>query len=218
MLAPRIEPAEVQAQSIRQAGAGDLPAIARIHCEAFPDTFLTALGVDFLGVYYRLVQDHPSGILLVHESSNGDSGGVDGFVAGFTRPVEFYRAMKSTRSRMAACLIRALLRKPWLAGRIVYHVWRLTRGKSRSHPEECELSSLAVQPRGWNRGIGRLLVQEFLDKAWSKGASCVYLLAEAERNSRVNLFYQRLGFELRECVEQYRGRLLNEYALYRDGK
>lgn len=210
-MSARASVAGVDAGSIRQAGAADLEAIARIHCRAFPDAFLTSLGPRFLRIYYGLVERHPGGILLVQQ----DSAGVNGFVAGFAQPGEFYRRLKATRRSMAGCLSTALIRKPALAGRIFYHVWRLRSERSRVHAGECELSSLGVRPEGWNRGIGGLLVRAFLEQAWSRGAQGVYLTTEAAENQRVNLFYRRLGFELRECFEQYRGRLLNEYVFRR---
>jgi ribosomal protein S18 acetylase RimI-like enzyme len=199
-----------QAGLIRRAQASDIAAVVRIHCAAFPDSFLTLLGPRFLTIYYNLLREDPGGILLVHDPAQ-----IDAFVAGFLRPERFYRRMKAARWTMLASLAAALKNRPRLAGQVFYHVKRMMLGKARQHPGECELSSLAVSPDAWSRGIGTALVRAFLDAAWSAGAPAVYLTTDATGNGRTNSFYQRIGFELRQCFLQYRGRLLNEYVIRR---
>jgi ribosomal protein S18 acetylase RimI-like enzyme len=192
---------------VRSATALDLPGIVEIHLRAFPDSFLTCLGRAFLSAYYRRVLDFEGGILLVHESA----GGMDGFVCGFVGPAEFYGRMKQPRWTLAKALVSAILRRPSLAPRVVYNIRRVASDNARLH-DGCELSSIAVDPRFWSKGIGQCLVEEFLDQAWAKDAALVYLTTDAVSNETANRFYQRLGFQLRTSFEQYRGRVLNEYA------
>ncbi|HUA84884.1 MAG TPA: GNAT family N-acetyltransferase [Bryobacteraceae bacterium] len=201
-----------RAGMVRRAEPADIPEVARIHVQAFPKSFLTALGRPFLQVYYRLVSSDPGGIFLVHENSTG----IDGFAAGFLQPLEFYRRMKDARWTILRCLLLAVGRRPWVARRILYHVRQMMLGKRREHSNECELSSIGVAPQASHRGIGTALVQTFLDTAWSHGASCVYLTTDAVGNAEVESFYRRLGFELRGDFSQYSGRRMNEYALRRD--
>ena len=200
--------------SIRRAETSDMDQIVDVHTKAFPDSFLTLLGPRFLTFYYRLLWSDPGGILLVHENLRR----IDGFVAGFLRPKEFYLRMRKTRWAMLRSLAVALKDQPSLAGRVFYHVRRLMLGKTREHRDEAELSSLAVDPQAWGGGIGRSLVLVFLETAWSAGAHSIYLTTDATENTRTNLFYQRLGFQLRACFVQYRGRLLNEYVVHRNTK
>src|SRR5215469_3223003 len=146
-----------QTGSIRPAEVSDLDEIVRIHCLAFPKSFLTLLGPKFLALYYQLVWTDPGGILLLHENA----GEIDAFIAGFLQPSEFYARMKKIRWAAVRCLAAALRRQPSLAGRIFYHIRRLIFDKTLEHPHECELSSLAVRPGEWSRGTGSSLVRAF---------------------------------------------------------
>lgn len=204
---------ELRTGSVRRAGPADISEIAAIHVQAFPKSFLSELGPPFLKVYYRLVWSDPGGIVLVHENS----GEIDGFAAGFLRPDQFYRRMKDARWSMLGCLIGAVVKRPWLARRIFYHVRRIMLGKRRTHPGECELSSIGVRPDRRGRGMGKALARKFLEAAWNGGVACVGLTTDAHENDGVNLLYQGLGFELRECFEQYGGRMMNDYVFRRSG-
>lgn len=200
--------------SIRRAKSSDVAEIVRVHCQAFPESFLTLLGPSFLTYYYRLLSSVPGGILLVHATPAH----IDGFVAGFLSPKVFYQRMRNTRWMALRSLAMAVTTRPSLAGRVLYHIRRILLEETRAHSNECELSSLAVDPHSWSNGIGRSLVLAFLDTAWGAGAQSVYLTTDAAENTRTNVFYQRLGFHLRERFVQYRGRLLNEYVFHRNTK
>jgi ribosomal protein S18 acetylase RimI-like enzyme len=202
----------MRAGMVRYAGPADIPEVARIHLRAFPGSFLSELGLPFLKLYYRLVSSVPGGIFLVHQNSTG----IDGFAAGFLQPGEFYRRMKGARWTILRCLIIAVARRPWVAARILYHVFQIMLGKRREHTNECEISSIGVAPEASHCGIGKALIQKFLDSSWRRGASCVYLTTDAVGNAEVESFYRRLGFELRSNFEQYGGRRMNEYAFRRD--
>jgi len=197
---------------VRRATPGDVPEIARIHRQAFVDSFLARMGASFLCAYYRSVLEHDGGIMLVHEAPAG----IDGFVSGFVRPESFYTLLKRSKWALAKPLAAAFIRHPSLLGRIFYNVRRVAIRSPRTIPEGCELSSIAVDPSAQKSGVGKLLVNAFIDQAWRDGAASVYLTTDASENAAVNRFYQRLGFELRERFEQYRGRILNEYILFRN--
>ena len=73
------------------------------------------------------------------------------------------------------------------------------------------MSSIAVRPVSTNRGVGKALVREFLDRARELQAVEVYLTTDAENNESTNAFYRRLGFQLKETFITPRGRPLNEF-------
>jgi ribosomal protein S18 acetylase RimI-like enzyme len=202
---------EIGQDQPRQAIAADIPAIVEIHQAAFADAFLTRLGSPFLRKYYQAVLSYHGGILLV---SQGQAG-LKGFVAGFLRPREFYRGMRQSRWTFVGPTIWALVRDPSLFARVIYNVRRIGKSAPNTLSNRCELSSIAVRPDCSGKGVGTRLANAFLEQAWAKGAQCVYLTTDARANDATNMFYGRLGFQVRKRFEQYHGRLMNEYVIDR---
>lgn len=198
---------------VRAATADDIPAIAAVHAEAFPGFFLSLLGPGFLRAYYRAVLRFDGGRLYVA----ADAGRIVGFVAGFIDPARFYAAMKRNPWKFAWPLAVGLVRRPWLVGRAVARVAAVVvHGRAAGDRAEAgsraELSSLAVRPSSQGKGIGRRLVQTFLESARRTPAAVVSLTTDARRNDDVNAFYERFGFGLARRRSSA-GRLMNEYEI-----
>lgn len=196
---------------VRTATPADLPHIVAVHRAAFPAFFLTQLGPAFLNAYYGLVLSYEGGILMVAEYQ----GRVGGFVAGIVGPGEFYRRMSQQRLRFGRLALCGLITRPTLLLRVVgklRHVQK-KRDVGPANGMPCELTSIGVDPACSGRGIGRQLVLEFVDAARAREATEVTLTTDARDNARVNTFYQRTGFQLKQSFEVARGRLMNEYRL-----
>lgn len=198
---------------VRSATMDDIPAIATVHREAFPGFFLTRLGSGFLRAYYRAVLRFDGGRLYVA----ADGGWIVGFVAGFVDPPRFYGAIKRRPWKFAAPLAAALLRRPWLVGSILARIGAVAvrgrpDGEQVTADGRVELSSLAVRPSMRGRGVGRRLVQTFIDSARGTPATVVSLTTDARENDEVNAFYERFGFGLARRRSSA-GRLMNEYEI-----
>jgi ribosomal protein S18 acetylase RimI-like enzyme len=196
-------------QQLRRAVREDIAEIVEIHQLAFADHFLTQLGPGFLRVYYDVVHTFRDGILLVSVGPRG----ADGFVAGFMRPGEFYERMMWNWWRFGVPVMSALVRRPSLAGRVLYHLWKLHKPVPKTPSCACELSSIAVHPANFGKGVGTRLINAFLERAWTMGADHVYLTTDADDNDGTNLFYSRSGFHLRRTFRQLGGRFMNEYII-----
>jgi glycosyltransferase involved in cell wall biosynthesis/ribosomal protein S18 acetylase RimI-like enzyme len=197
--------------SVRQASLDDLDGIVAAHQKAFPQFFLTQLGPEFLGVYYRLVLTYGAGIVLV--SSRQDE--INGFVCGFMNPGEFYRRMWQHRWAFVAPALSALARRPSLATQVLNGVKRIQTSACLEQERSCELSSIAVLPEASTQGLGRTLMRAFVAQSWSMKADCIYLTTDAERNPRANKLYHESGFQLARRFLQQRGRWMNEYVICR---
>jgi glycosyltransferase involved in cell wall biosynthesis/ribosomal protein S18 acetylase RimI-like enzyme len=198
------------ASIVRSAGTSDLAAIVAIHQKAFPQFFLTRMGSPFLRRYYELVLNYHSGIVLVSERN----GSVNGFVCGFADPTEFYRLMWQNRFAFAFPAFAALVRHPSLAARVVNAVERVQTSSTRAPRLSCELSSIAVMPEAAGKGLGRTLLQAFLEQSWGKSAECVYLTTDADGNEAANALYREIGFQLSRRFLQKKGRWMNEYVVH----
>ncbi len=203
-----------QSIKIRAATCGDFQEIVLVHQAAFPGFFLTQLGPAFLRAYYELIFQFHGGILLVAECD----GKVAGFVAGFLNPAQFYRELSRRKLRFALPLLLSVLKRP---GNLVRILERVRRVKQVEPPSgaDCELSSIGVSPQFTGMGIGKQLVRAFLEEAFSRGATGVYLTTDAVNNEAVNAFYQKLGFRLTKTFTTAEGRQMNEYIFHlREGE
>jgi ribosomal protein S18 acetylase RimI-like enzyme len=198
---------------VRRAVTEDLPRIAAIHRSAFSQFFLTGLGGEFLRRYYGLLLRHPKAIVLISESS----GAVEGFVGGFVDPAEFYALMRRNRRMFVLPILAALIRRPSLVMGVFDAVQRIQTQAAEEPPRSCELCSVAVAPEAGGMGLGKALVQAFLEWAWSMDARRVYLTTDADANEHANALYRTTGFQLNRRFRQGKGRWMNEYILRRSG-
>ena len=150
------------------------------------------------------VPGYGHGILLVAEGSKG----IEGFVGGFPAVVGLRQHIWRRKWRFIVPVCVAVLRHPRLWKRIVQRCYDVmstrkqvvtstTKEARQKSMNEYELSPVAVNPKFAGRGRGQLLVREFIRAASSLGAESVYLNTDAEDNERVNVFYRKLGFELK---------------------
>ena len=198
---------------VRQAVTEDLPRIAAIHRSAFSQFFLTRMGSEFLHRYYGLLLRYPKGIVLISEFS----GVVEGFVGGFLDPAEFYALMRRNRQMFVLPTLAALIRRPSLARGVFDAVQRIQTAAAEEPTRSCELCSVAVAPEAGGMGLGKALVQAFLEWAWSMDARRVYLTTDADANEHANALYRTTGFQLNRRFRQRKGRWMNEYILWRSG-
>jgi glycosyltransferase involved in cell wall biosynthesis/ribosomal protein S18 acetylase RimI-like enzyme len=196
---------------VRSADLRDLAGIVRIHQKAFSQFFLTRMGPEFLWRYYELVLRYRSGIVMVSESQ----GTLDGFVCGFANPAEFYRLMWRNRRTFVLPALAALLRHPSMAANVMQGVRRIHNSAAQGSPGSCELSSIAVTPEASGNGLGRRLLEAFLEQSWLNHAQCVYLTTDADGNDTANALYLGIGFQHSRRFLQRKDRWMNEYVFRR---
>lgn len=185
----------------------DVPKVVDIHLRGFPGFFLTFLGPRFLRQFYLAILAHPSGIAFVFE----EGGRIGGFVAGSANASGLYSELLARRWwAFGATALPAALRRPTI-------VPRLLRAFSRPHAEvrsagAGKLMSICVDPEVQNGGMGKSLVEAFLEEAKRRGLRSVTLETDLEGNDAVNTFYRRQGFVLLREFQTPEGRKMNEFA------
>lgn len=193
-----------------------LLALADLHAAAFSGFFLTSLGRPFLIEYYRTVLLYPGGLCLIA----GTPARLWGFAAGFLDPPKFYAFLRSRAVRFACPACAAVLRRPFLLGRVMASARRVGARRVGGRPPAGgtgegvgELASLAVAPAAEGRGLGRALVTRFCETASSRGARRVRLTTDADGNERVRRFYESLGFVAMEVDHREPRRRMQHYEL-----
>jgi ribosomal protein S18 acetylase RimI-like enzyme len=194
--------------SLRQMKNGDIPAVIQIHQQSFTGFFLTILGPAFLTELYKATLIDPSGISFVVECQSK----ISGFVVGTEQPAGFYKRLISQRWwRFALASIWPLVSCPTILPRLL---------RAFSSPatvtqiaKRGTLMSIAVLPNTQGRGIGKTLVQAFLQEAVHRGLHQVDLTTDRDHNEIADHFYQKLGFVCMRSFTTPEGRIMNEYVI-----
>lgn len=198
------------APKLRLAVITDVESISRLHTEAFDGFFLTMLGPRFLRHLYSAFIAENNGCCLVAED---ESGKVVGFVAGTSAPEKFFSEIrKKNLMKFAFAATPGLLKNPLFVVRKC--IVALTyKGEPVSELAGAALlSSLAVHPSTAGQGVGADLVNEFCKQVKVAGNSSVYLTTDADENDRVNRFYERCGFGLRDSFTRPGNRIMNRWV------
>lgn len=183
--------------------------IVAIHLLAFKGFFLESLGSHFLKELYRGFISDSSGVCLVVI----DGTRVVGFVAGTTQPEEFYQRL--LRRRWYAFLLAgatSMALHPIRVGKKFLTALHYRGEKPTDVPNAALLSSIGVAPSGMGKGIGRILVQAFCERAKTSGARSVFLTTDRDKNDAVNEFYRSNGFDLHGTFLKERSRWMNLYV------
>lgn len=185
-----------------------LDGIVDVHMRAFPGFFLTFLGPRFLREFYASFTEDPAGVGF---TALDDGGAVIGVVAGPQVPDGYFKRLLKRRW-WAFCLasMTAVLKKPAVIRRLLRAVFY--RGESPQGPPRALLSSLAVAPEYQKHGVGRALVQAWVEEVKNRKTGGCYLTTDAEGNDAVNRFYQRIGWTLESSYSTPEGRRMNRYV------
>lgn len=185
----------------------DVGSVVQLHLRAFPNFFLSFLGPRFLREFYHSFLADPVGIAFVARNAQD---GVVGAIVGPVDPRGFFgRLLRRRWWAFAVASLAAVMRRPSSAPRLARAL--LYRGETPSGPVRALLSSLAVSPAAQGRGIGRALVQRWLDEARLRGARGCFLTTDAENNDSVNRFYASQGWKLESAYTTPDGRKMNRY-------
>ena len=181
----------------------DLPLIARVHIDSFPDSALTKLGPAIVELYYLWQLTGP------HEKVQATGAFVAGDCAGFSFSGIFNGSTSGFIHQNKAFLIKAVLRHPQLLlnplflKRLSEGVRLLARfGKKKpasigSEPRPAlnyGILSIAVSPQFQKLGIGQLLMLDAENEALKYGCREICLTVHPGNKKAVR-FYERQDWQ-----------------------
>lgn len=186
---------------------GEVDSVVKLHLRAFPDFFLSLLGPRFLREFYLSFLADPVGMPFVACNEQDE---VVGAIVGPLDPRGFFgRLLRRRWWAFALASMVAVLKRPSSATRIARAL--VYRGEAPTGPVRALLSSIAVAPEAQGKGIGRALVQRWLDEAQHRGAVGCFLTTDAVNNAAVNRFYSAMGWKLESAYTTPEGRKMNRY-------
>jgi GNAT superfamily N-acetyltransferase len=200
---------------LRVMAEADICSVVEIHQKAFRGFFLAQMGTPFLKAYYRIVLAYSGSIAHVCVGKNST---IEGFAVGFVGPIAFYEKLKISRLQLILPILFGFLRNPRLIVKIFENIKRVTDSDPvKSHrfidKDTVELSSIAVSSSA--KGMGSVLLDAFVEEAWSRDISNIILTTDFDNNELVNNFYVKHGLE-KNGTETRRGRKLCRYILVND--
>lgn len=181
--------------------------VVDVHLASFVGFFLSFLGSHFLKLFYSGVSSAPEGISFVYINS---SGRVSAFIVGTVNPRGFYsRLLRKDWLRFSFASLHAVIRKPSIIKRVAMGFFHPSQNPGGS--DVAGLLSIGVLPEHQGSGVGKMLVNRFLDEAARRGCRKVFLTTDRDKNEATNIFYHNLGFVITRQHTTREGRNMNEY-------
>jgi ribosomal protein S18 acetylase RimI-like enzyme len=197
---------------LRKLVAGDIDAVATIHCAAFPKSTITRLGKEVVYRYYVWLLEGPHelyafGATLEHRLVGFCFGGIaPDAIPGFLR-------------QNTGLLFRKLLVRPWLIADPLFRD-RLSRGfRTLSRPSSTlqppvqgapkrpfDILSIAVRPELQGTGIGKRLMAETEKTALGNGFHVMTLMVNTDNKQAID-FYVAMGWEKNFMKGVWRGNM-----------
>lgn len=184
-----------------------LQDVVTVHLASFPGFFLSILGPRFLSAFYSGVCSDPDGIRLVCINSSGN---VSAFIVGTVNPRGFYsRLLRKDWLRFSLASLPSVIRNPSIIKRVARGFFHPSQNPGG--PDVAGLLSIGVLPECQGIGVGKILVNRFLEETAKRGCTKVFLTTDRDNNDSTNAFYQKLGFVIARQYRTQEGRNMNEY-------
>jgi ribosomal protein S18 acetylase RimI-like enzyme len=192
-------PASIEIRSLCQQ---DLPAVARVHLLAFPDSALTALGAEAVRRYYEWQLNGPHDVSALAAFCEDE-------MAGFCFGGIFRGAMSGFLQKNRDYLTWRVVTHPWLVANPLFRnrlinglrvLRRFSKSRQTNQPKPVNkkpsfgILSIAVNPKFQGKGAGKLLMVESEAIARRKGFEKMNLTVSADNHQAIR-FYESLGWQ-----------------------
>ena len=161
--------------------------VATLHASSINQGFLATLGVPFLTLMYRAIDNAPDSILLTEDQD----GEVLGFVAGGCGMASIYKSMLRRPFLLGWTLLPALVRPSRLIKIVEILRYKPDRSIAATVPK-AELLSIAVDARHRGTGIAEALYQRLGAHVAEQGLAG-FRITVGKTLEPAHRFYRRMG-------------------------
>lgn len=172
--------------------------VAALHAENIDQGFLATLGVPFLALMYRAIDEAADSFLLVEERD----GRVIGFISGGMGMWPIYRRMLRKPVALGLTLLPSIV-KPARIKRIL-DILRYGRNESTAQLPRAELLSLAVALDARGSGVAERLYHR-LAMYFEEAGEGAFKITVGDALARAHRFYIRMGAVPAGRVEVHEG-------------
>lgn len=173
--------------------------VALIHAANLDQGFLATLGVPFLALMYRAVDEANDSVLL----TEGQDGRLVGFVAGSVGMRAICGQMLRYPFQLATALFPSLAR-PRRLRRILEVMFYSTRSEATPALPHAELLSVAVDPRARGSGVAERLYRRLQSHFADRGLTAFRIIV-GESLGPAHRFYLRMGAKPVAYIEIHSG-------------
>ena len=173
--------------------------VAALHADNIDQGFLATLGIPFLSLMYRAIDEAPGSVLLTEEQH----GRVVGFVSGGDGMGAIYRRMLRHPLRLVLALLPSLVRPSRL--KRILEILRYGGGTSTTHDlPRAELLSIAVAPHARGSGVAERLYRRLEENFAGRGLSA-FRITVGDSLAPAHRYYRRMGAVPAGRVEVHAG-------------
>ena len=183
--------------TVHPADRADAADAGRLHAGRISQGFLSFLGPAFLARLYRRIVLDPGSFLLVAEHDTETVG----FIAGSTDVTGLYRSFLRRDAVPAVLSAAPRLLVGW---RRAVETLRHGASDGAGSGRGAELLAVAVASGAEGHGVGRQLVDAFLDELRSRSRPAAHVVVGADNSAAVAL-YERCGFVVVDRFELHAG-------------
>jgi ribosomal protein S18 acetylase RimI-like enzyme len=170
----------------------EFTSISIIHKYAFPDFFLTSLGIKFLNDYYKATLKNENTIAIC---SLDEHGIINGFAVGSLISKGYHKNLFIKNFGIFSYrAVILLFTKPLAILRLANNLDK--RPNINDDGNYAELLSIGILPELKGSGIGNELLLNFEKEVIARGAKKLALTTDSENNDRVVSFYKKNGYEI----------------------
>lgn len=173
--------------------------VAALHAAHIDQGFLATLGVPFLTLLYRAIDEGEDSVLLVEERG----GQVVGFVSGGLGMGPIYKRMLRSPARLAWVLLPSLFR-PGRVCRIIDILRYGRRDPVRAGMPQAELLSIVVAPGARGGGVADMLYRRLVGHFAQRGVEA-FRITVGDALAPAHRFYARMGATPAGRVEVHAG-------------
>ena len=171
-----------------QLNAGQIRELARLHYKVM-HSLLSDLGLPFVERYYQIACAESSvvGVCALTENRS-----LLGWAIGSSKPDQLNGRLREAWLWFASQMLRVLVTRP----RLIRQLFISARSASMKMKQGAiELTYIGVDSSVRKQGLGRELLNAFLQAARDRGFQSVVLSVEAENKDAIAL-YTRVGFKI----------------------
>ncbi len=180
---------EIHICPLRQLQPDELTKIAALHYDVLP-SLLSDLGLPFIRRYYEIAHNDPSVVgfyaLLDDE--------LVGWAIGSPQPARLISRLGQQLVEFAGQLFHLVLTRPQLLWPSLHSVFSIS-GNFDLHPGEVELTYIGVSLAARGQGVGRALLEAFVEASRAAGYRSVVLSVLTDNDQAVAL-YTKAGFKV----------------------
>ena len=188
----------VELVSLSQLKDTDLKRLAKLH-HGVMHTLLSDLGLPIVSRYYQIAHSDLSvvGICAINSSNE-----IMGWAMGSPHPDRINSSLRKPLPWFAAQMFRVMFTRPLVLLQLVSSVFS-SSAETEMDSDEIELTYIGVAPSQRGKGLGKKLLNAFVESSSSNGYRSVVLSVETDNSDAIAL-YERSGFKITRTYSEGR--------------